>query len=980
MTAGDEYRGLYEYSESPGSPAGTMSEIRPGGALAELLRYSPDAMSVSRLRDARIIGVNEGFTHLTGHAWAQIEGKTGIEIGIWVEPEERERLLGEVIALGSVSNAHARIRRKDGSVAIALMSARLIDIDDEPCVLVVARDITDVRQQDERYRAIIDLATDGYWLHDFEGKLVEVNEAYCRVSGYERDEIVGMHIWDIDVDMSRDDVLTRLDEVSRMGHIRFEPRHRRKDGSVFDVEASATYLPQSQMFAAFHRDISDRKRAQEALVASEQRFHQAVAAAPVPMAMNDEEGTITLLNDAFVRELGYDSSDIPTLDDWWSRACPDARYRAHVRESWAAELERVRRTGEAFRPQNCRVRCKDGTEKRTVIYAAGLGEGQREHLVVLHDVTEMEVAKDEQKVESERVRLLLDSTVEGIHGLDLDGRIIFCNSASHRMLGYASDDEVLGLNGHELYHHSHADSSPYDVRQCPIFQSLATGSAVHADDEVFWRKDGSSFPVEYWVHPMMRDGEHVGIVLSFHDITERRRTEERLRSRDERYRMVTEMVTSFVYSCMHGPGEPYRLDWMAGAVEALTGYSLEDVYARTCWRFLVLPEDTDIFDAKVVGLSPGEEAESEFRIVNADGCVKWVHSRARVDAVDGASGTLVLVGSLEDVTARKTAEIELGASERRFRSVFESSPAGMYLYVLEPDGRLVLSGANPASDSIIGIAHEALIGLTIEEAFPALADTEVPQMYRDVARGAIGPQRFEVPYEDSRFTGYYQVTVYRTEPGRIAVDFTDVSDRKRAEREILETSERLERVLDGVTTAIGTIIEKRDPYTRGHEARVAVFARRIAEAMGLGDEEVEFIELTGLLHDVGKIAVPSEILSKPGMLSPLETRLVQEHASAGFDILSDIEFGYPVAEVVLQHHERMDGSGYPRGLKGDEILLSARILAVADVLEAMSTHRPYRPALGLSEAVKEVELAQGLYDPDVVRAVLSLDKAGAFAV
>jgi putative nucleotidyltransferase with HDIG domain len=175
---------------------------------------------------------------------------------------------------------------------------------------------------------------------------------------------------------------------------------------------------------------------------------------------------------------------------------------------------------------------------------------------------------------------------------------------------------------------------------------------------------------------------------------------------------------------------------------------------------------------------------------------------------------------------------------------------------------------------------------------------------------------------------------------------------------------------------MGKVVEVRDPYTEGHEVRVARLAKQIAQEMQLPASDVEAIEMAGLVHDIGKLSVPAEILTKPGRLSEIEFRLIKEHPQAGYEILKDIEFPWPLAEMVLAHHERRDGSGYPRGLRGDEIIEGARVLAVADVVEAMASHRPYRPALGLDAAFAQLKENADKYDPGAVRACIALHESG----
>ncbi len=200
--------------------------------------------------------------------------------------------------------------------------------------------------------------------------------------------------------------------------------------------------------------------------------------------------------------------------------------------------------------------------------------------------------------------------------------------------------------------------------------------------------------------------------------------------------------------------------------------------------------------------------------------------------------------------------------------------------------------------------------------------------------------------------------------------------REESEADLKQSYQRLERMTRGVVEAMGKAIEARDPYTSGHQDRVAHLCVLLANEMGLPPDEVAAVEVAALLHDIGKLTVPSEILSNPGQLRPLEYEIIKAHARRGYEILKDIEFPWPVAEIVLQHHERLDGSGYPAGLTSEGILLPARILGVADVVEAMASHRPYRPALGLDAAIEEIRDHPALFDADVVAACVRLHELG----
>jgi putative nucleotidyltransferase with HDIG domain/PAS domain S-box-containing protein len=207
----------------------------------------------------------------------------------------------------------------------------------------------------------------------------------------------------------------------------------------------------------------------------------------------------------------------------------------------------------------------------------------------------------------------------------------------------------------------------------------------------------------------------------------------------------------------------------------------------------------------------------------------------------------------------------------------------------------------------------------------------------------------------------------------------DISEQKRAEEELKHTLQRLRKAVDGTIQVIAATVELRDPYTAGHQRRVSDLASEIAQDMRFSGEEVEEIRLAALIHDLGKIAIPSDILSKPGKLLAIEFNLIKTHPQVAYNILKDAEIPSHIADIVLEHHEKMDGSGYPNGLRGEQILRGSRILTVADVVEAMASHRPYRPSLGIEKALEEISQNQGkLYDPEVVDVCVKLFKEKGF--
>lgn len=216
---------------------------------------------------------------------------------------------------------------------------------------------------------------------------------------------------------------------------------------------------------------------------------------------------------------------------------------------------------------------------------------------------------------------------------------------------------------------------------------------------------------------------------------------------------------------------------------------------------------------------------------------------------------------------------------------------------------------------------------------------------------------------------------------RVLLERATRAERNQAISALKANLAKSQRAMEGIIQAIAATVEIRDPYTAGHQERVAALSCAIAQVMNLPSDTIYGLRMAAVLHDLGKIAVPAEILSRPGPLNQLEYGLIKNHVQYGYDILKKIEFPWPLAKIVYQHHERMNGSGYPQGLKGEEIILEARILAVADVLETISSHRPYRASLGMPQALEELTENRGtLYDADVVDACIQLASEEQFQI
>jgi PAS domain S-box-containing protein len=342
------------------------------------------------------------------------------------------------------------------------------------------------------------------------------------------------------------------------------------------------------------------------------------------------------------------------------------------------------------------------------------------------------------------------------------------------------------------------------------------------------------------------------------------------------------------------------------------------------------------------------------------------------DAIlDSLSSTVALV------IQRDTAEKSLRESEEKYRLLFDN--AGDAIFVADVEARIL--SVNPLACEQLGYTHAELMSMTIDRVDSPAEASNVPDRITQLMEN--GHLTFETVHQSK--DGLFLPTevnarriTWDGQPAILSV-CRDITSRKLAEEKLKQALEKLRRNLVGTIHAMSLTIEARDPYTSGHQGRVSSLARVIAQEMGLPDDTVDAIRMAGTIHDIGKISVPAEILSKPTRLSNIEMDLLKVHPQTGYDILKVVELPSPIAEIVLQHHERLDGSGYPQGLKGDEIHLEAQILAIADIVEAMSSHRPYRPALGIDAALEEIEKNKGiLYHPEIVKVCVRLFREKGF--
>ncbi|MFH1080495.1 MAG: HD domain-containing phosphohydrolase [Pseudomonadota bacterium] len=457
---------------------------------------------------------------------------------------------------------------------------------------------------------------------------------------------------------------------------------------------------------------------------------------------------------------------------------------------------------------------------------------------------------------------------------------------------------------------------------------------------------------------------------------ERKQAEEALRANEEKYRIHFENVSDVIFSF----DREFRILSISPSLERVLGYKPEDFIGKPFPELNILPpEYLEKAFTDGMRIFAGESIDSIiYELIARDGTRKYFELSATPLLRDGQ--VVAAVSVARDITERKRSEEVLRESEEQYRALVENIDFGVTM--IDKDFKVIMTNAVLSKWTNKPICE--LVGKTCFKEFEkrqavcqhcpgvkAMATARSHQVETEGVRDDGSPlsvliNAFPLFYPDGATRGFIEV-------------IEDITDRKQVEKELRQTLENLRRALGTTIQVMVSAIEVRDPYTAGHQIRSADLARAIATEMGLPQEKIDGIRMAGSIHDIGKLSIPAEILSKPTKLTNIEFSLIKEHAKQGYEMLKDVESPWNMAEIVYQHHERMDGSGYPRNLKGDEILMEARILAVADVVEAMASHRPYRPGLGIDAALEEIEKNRGtFYDHAVADACLRLFREKGF--
>jgi PAS domain S-box-containing protein/putative nucleotidyltransferase with HDIG domain len=863
----------------------------------------------------------------------------------------------DVFTIGISDGCHAL-----GSVRIitrtrdAVLPAHVIESFARHCYSTLARIAAarELAESAESNLLLLRNMTTGLALHEIildaggrpcDYRFLEVNAAFESATGLKSEDVVGRTVLEV-LPGTEPAWIERYGAVATTGvPVRFE-QHARELGRHFEI---AAYCPRPGQFASIVTDITERKAADEALRSSEQRLRLLFDRDPDGIVILDPETAgFAEFNETAHEQLGYTREEFAALRlfDIEDDEAPEATRKriAEIAEKGRVDYETRQRT-KAGGIRHVRVTAQ-------VIDVAG----KPVYHCIWRDITDIKRITEALRESQQRLQAILDHSPSLVYVKDLEGRITFANRGFESLFALEPGG-AIGKTSHDLMDAGIADS--HRANDLEVIETRAPVTAEEVTEEADGRHTYLS--VKFPLYDSA--GNVQGVCGISTDMTELKRADEARREGDERHlAAIQTAMDGFWFIDMDG-----RLLEVNQAYCDLSGYGRDELIGMPVSDLEVGESPEQIAAHNALIMERGSD-RFESRHRRKDGTLFDVEVSVSYRPTDGGH----FAGFIRDITRRKLTEHTLAERNRFIDAILENAPIGFAVNTID-DGLTVL--ISPNFERIYGVDPDTVGG--IEDFFervyldPVFREEMRERIMADLASGDPERMRWEdIPLTSATGTRRWvtAINIPLPEQNLMISTVQDVTTRKLAEDEIAQQAERIDRTLTSVIDIASTIVETRDPYTAGHQRRVAQIASAIARDLGMSDVETHAIEVAGLIHDVGKVQVPAEILGKPGAISPLEYELLKGHAEAGYNIVLAAQMEQPIPELVHQHHERCDGSGYPQGLAGDQILMGAKVLAVADVVEAMMSHRPYRPALGIEAALAEIERGAGTqYDAEVVR-------------
>ncbi len=877
------------------------------------------------------------------------------------------------------------------------------------CIYGVVHDISEQQLRQERFE-LLDFALqqvhEAAFLVDKNARLHYVNAEACRALGYSQAELMAMSVPDLDPDWSMEQWPAFWQSLTTAGSLTFESRNRRKDGTIFPVEIFAIamkYQGEDYEFALV-RNITDWKESEALLNAQAESYRALVENLPDVVARFDVDARYLYVTPKISRLFGVTSADLlgttPQGMDTDGRPLVDL----------------VKLAIETETPNKCETlwETNEGLRRFAVTHVPEFDESARviSVLRIASDIT----AKEEAE---KQFRILAENLPDVVIRYDLDCRRTYVNQAYHHFTGNRIED-AIGKRPEELW----SPITPVEEFVAVLERVMSTG---RQDDIMLQLRTSQGQMLHHAVSVVAEKnvtGRVVGALSISRDVTAFMTVQEALKESEERYRQIFENTQESLFLLEVLSQGRFRFLQVNPAFERTLGHSHSTLIGKHVDEIMAPDIAAFLNDRYQRCQQTAEITQDEVELDVGRG--RRTYHITLIPIRDQAHRIHRISGMARDITERKESELAMKRLNRALKTLSSGNEVlirasseenllrEMCRVVVDVGGyQLAWIGFKTTDDSLdpLASAGDTTVfnsieayhrqGKHMEDPASIAAHTDKVQVLHDIdllpecaffrdqlKRSAIQACLALPLIHAGQHIGV--LNIYSTDNSAFDQDevrlLKEMADdlsygihslRVRNDRE--RFVQRLQDNMEATIQALASTVELRDPYTAGHQHRVAELATAVAHEMGWSEEQVQVTYLAGLVHDIGKIAIPAEILSKPGRLSDAEFMLVRTHADACYDILKAVDFPWPIAQIVRQHHERLDGSGYPQGLKGDEILPEARVLAVCDVVEAMTTHRPYRPGLGIDAALEEIERGKGdLFDVKVVETCIQVIREQGF--
>ncbi len=961
-----------------------------------LFEITLDGLEVIDAETGRIVLANQAAAQLFG--FDSPSEMIGIDPLEYIPSADREWVAGMMAEAMFEKDLHQLVElqvmtRDGGMVWISAMGVRT-EYQGRLAGVVSMRDITDrkraeeaLRASEQKYRLLTEMMHDIVWTIDLHLRTIYVSPSVEKVLGFTAEERLAQ---DARTQMTPESYARVMDLLSRelerehdhasdpQRTLTVEVEYYHKNGSTVWMENLVSAIRNDEgAMVAIHgvsRDITERKKAERRLQESEERYRSLVENAGAVMFSVGADGVISYLSPAFESIFGRHPSEIigqPFAAFVHPEDLPEISRRAarvltgvpdsdplewRVVLPWSGELRWVR------------VYSQPAFKGTSIVGLQG----------IMVDITGRKQAEESIQESERRYRLLAENSTDVIWTTDMNLKTTYVSPSITRLNGHTVD-EAMRETLRDVFTPASASLIKDTLREMLSKSRTARDCSISRVLELEVKsKDGSTIWTETTITVIpSQDGQPNCILGVTRDITHRILAEDSLRESERRYRLLAENATDMIWVTDLN----LRPTYISPSVTRLLGYGVEEAMVGTMEATLspasiskatkAFSQALSTMNQKPDNSTVSDRLELEFK--RKDGSTVWLDTTIGFIR-DAQAQPIEIMGVLHDVTERRQAEKALRVSEERFRHLIDTTSD----WVWETDEQGIYTYVSPRIREILGYQPEEVLGQAPSVIMSSRSAGRMAKIFSSAVTSGMPFTFVEVAFvhkNGHQVTAEISGVPFFDEAGTAVRGYRgiarDITQRKMAEDQVQQSFQNVQRMLEGTIQAITMMVETRDLYTAGHQQRVTQLACAIAQEMGLSNERIQMIHMAGRLHDLGKIFIPIEILSKPGQLNEMELAIIRTHPRASYDILKNIDFPWPVADVVLQHHERVNGSGYPSGLRGEDILLEARILAVSDVVEAMSSHRPYRPALGVEKALKEIVQNKGvLYDTDVVSACL----------